>query len=79
MGTWKYDKAPSWKKDAVASDQGWRHPKTGELLVSCPKLKRKRRTKLDITDENLVTEDDSLFLLEEDNPDTTENYVDLED
>jgi hypothetical protein len=26
--------APSWAKDAVASPQGWRNPKTGELLVS---------------------------------------------
>jgi hypothetical protein len=26
--------APSWAPDAVASPQGWRHPKTGELLVS---------------------------------------------
>ena len=25
---------PSWQKDAVVSPQGWRHPKTGELLVS---------------------------------------------
>ena len=26
--------APTWAPDAVASPQGWRHPKTGELLVS---------------------------------------------
>ena len=25
---------PKWCKDAVPSDKGWRHPKTGELLVS---------------------------------------------
>jgi hypothetical protein len=25
---------PSWCADAVASDRGWRHPVTGELLVS---------------------------------------------
>lgn len=25
---------PSWCPDAVPSDRGWRHPKTGELLVS---------------------------------------------
>ena len=24
---------PKWCKDAVPSKQGWRHPKTGELLV----------------------------------------------
>lgn len=25
--------APNWKKDAVISPEGWRHPKTGELLA----------------------------------------------
>lgn len=25
---------PNWQKDAVATAQGWKHPKTGELLVS---------------------------------------------
>lgn len=25
---------PSWCPDAIPSDRGWRHPKTGELLVS---------------------------------------------
>ena len=25
---------PSWCPDAVPSDKGWRHPKTGELLVA---------------------------------------------
>lgn len=25
---------PSWQPDAVPSDRGWRHPVTGELLVS---------------------------------------------
>ena len=24
---------PSWKKDAVPTAKGWRHPKTGELLL----------------------------------------------
>lgn len=27
-------KPPSWRKDAVASTRGWRHPVTGELLVA---------------------------------------------
>ena len=26
-------KPPSWKKDAVPTPKGWRHPKTGELLL----------------------------------------------
>ena len=26
-------KPPSWKKDAVPTAKGWRHPKTGELLL----------------------------------------------
>jgi len=30
----RYKTAPTWAPDAVASPQGWRHPKTGELLVS---------------------------------------------
>lgn len=25
---------PRWAKDAVASPQGWRHPRTNELLVA---------------------------------------------
>lgn len=25
---------PNWQKDAVPSARGWRHPRTGELLVS---------------------------------------------
>ena len=27
-------KAPNWKPDAVISTRGWKHPRTGELLVS---------------------------------------------
>lgn len=34
--TYSYVKAPSWCPDAVPTRQGWRHPKTGELLVSIP-------------------------------------------
>lgn len=78
MGTWKYDQAPTWKRDATAKSMGWCHPKTGEVLACCRRLKRKRREKLDNEDENLLTEDGSLFILEKENPDTTENYVDLE-
>ena len=26
-------KPPSWKKDAVPTAKGWKHPKTGELLL----------------------------------------------
>lgn len=29
-----YDTPPKWAKNAVASPRGWRHPETGELLVS---------------------------------------------
>ena len=29
-----YNKPPAWCPDAVPSDKGWRHHKTGELLVS---------------------------------------------
>ena len=29
-----YNKPPAWCPDAVPSDRGWRHHKTGELLVS---------------------------------------------
>ena len=25
---------PAWKKDAVCTERGWRHPRTNELLVS---------------------------------------------
>jgi hypothetical protein len=79
MGTWKYDQPPTWKRDAVATNAGWCHPKTGEVLACCPHLKRKRRKKLDEADENLITEDGSLFVLETQNTDTTDNFLDLEE
>ena len=79
MGTWKYDQPPTWRRDAIATNAGWCHPKTGEVLACCPRLKRLRRQKLDETDENLITEEGSLFVLEQENTDTTENFVDLED
>ena len=53
--------APAWAPDAVASPQGWRHPKTGELLVSykgldkiveTPKVKKtKKVAEVEITEE----------------------------
>lgn len=53
--------APAWAPDAVASPQGWRHPKTGELLVSYKGLdkivekpaakKTKKVAEVEITEE----------------------------
>jgi hypothetical protein len=79
MGTWKYTQPPTWRKDAVATSRGWCHPKTGEVLVCCRGLLKLRRKKLDEEDSNLITEDDSLFVLENQNSDRTENFFDLED
>lgn len=31
-----YIQPPKWCADAVPSTEGWRHPKTGELLISMP-------------------------------------------
>lgn len=53
---------PSWQKDAVVSPQGWRHPKTGELLVSykgldkvvkaeAPAKKTKKVAEVEVTEE----------------------------
>jgi gas vesicle protein len=33
-----YDKAPEWCKDAVKSEEGWRHRITGELLIAVPDM-----------------------------------------
>lgn len=78
MGTWKYTQPPTWRKDAIATEAGWCHPKTGELLACCRGLLKLRRKQLDEEDSNLVTEDGSLFVLENQNSDRTENFFDLE-
>lgn len=78
MGTWKYDQAPTWKPDAIATPAGWAHPKTGEILACCRQLKRLRREKLDVRTDNLRTESADLFILENSNSDTTDNYLALE-
>lgn len=39
MATWSTDKAPTWAKDAIATDRGWVCPKTGQVLVACKRLK----------------------------------------
>ena len=31
-----YIQPPKWCADAVPSPEGWKHPKTGELLISIP-------------------------------------------
>jgi hypothetical protein len=79
MGTWKYDQPPTWRKDAVATDGGWAHPKTGEILAACRQLILRRREKLDESSLNLRTESDGLFMLEQSNPDTTNNYLLLDE
>lgn len=78
MGSWKYDKAPSWAPDAVASNGGWRHPKTGEILAACRQLILRRREKLDISSSDLLTEAGGLFVLEQGNADGTVNYLELD-
>lgn len=42
--------APSWAKNATPSEQGWRHPKTGELLVAV-KLDMTTFTKKEVKQE----------------------------
>lgn len=78
MGTWGYDKPPSWQKDAIQTRAGWCHPKTGIVLAACGGLPDKRRDKLDHKTSNLRTEDGWLFLMENINPDHSSNYLVLE-
>ena len=75
MSTWKYDQPPSWKRDAIATNKGWCHPKTGEVLAACPNLLKRRRDKLDSQESNLLLEDGGLFVLEGANTDGSVNYL----
>ena len=38
MATWSTESAPTWAKDAIATDRGWTCPKTGQVLVACKRL-----------------------------------------
>lgn len=79
MGTWGYLKPPSWMKSAVISPQGWRHPRTRELLASCyGNLIEQRRHKLDGLESQILMENGSFFVMESPNADGSVNYMLLE-
>lgn len=70
MSLFKLDQAPkNWNPghgDPVATEAGWVDPITGEILCAIGKLIEKRRNYLDAGSDNILLEDGSLFLLEQD-------------
>lgn len=47
----KYLTPPKWAPNAIATDQGWRDPSTGELLVSYRGLKKMIENATEALDE----------------------------
>lgn len=66
MTLWTLVKKPTFHPDAVATESGWADPNTGELYVTIRQLPEKRREFTELPVANIMMEDGSFLLLEDD-------------
>jgi hypothetical protein len=79
MATWKYVQPVTRRKDAVTTSCSWSHSKTREVIACGGSLEKRGCDNLVQSEENLTTEEGRFFPLQEQNQDTTENFLELED
>lgn len=78
MPLWSLTKKPAFDSEAYATEEGWAHPETNEILVSISHLQTRQAEVRDAALVNLLGENGDLLILES-LPYTDSQYLLLED